>query len=104
MDLTSSYAFKTHSGMEMPSEIVTLFDRIQDAAYEVRTSLAPGYLEQVYQNALEHEFKLRGIKADREAPIKIPYKDCCVGEYRADFFVENKIIIELNHNRIKGSI
>lgn len=68
---------------------------IKDAAYQVRLHLAPGYLESVYQNALLVELNLRGLLAEKEAPIEVRYKDVVVGDFRADILVEKRIIIEL---------
>lgn len=68
---------------------------IKDAAYQVRLALAPGYLESVYQNALIHELRLRGLSVEKEFPITVTYKGVTVGDFRADILVENKVIIEL---------
>lgn len=68
---------------------------IQDAAYEVRLNLAPGFLESVYKNALIIELKERGLKAESEVPIPVRYKNHIVGDYRADILVNDTIIIEL---------
>lgn len=68
---------------------------IQDAAYEVRLNLAPGFLESVYKNALIIELQERGLKAESEVPIPVRYKNHIVGDYRADILVNDTIIIEL---------
>ena len=63
---------------------------------EVHTELGPGFLEQVYQEALEYEFKKAGIPYKREAHLKIKYKDISLNkDYIADFICYDKIIIEL---------
>ena len=55
-----------------------------------------GFLERVYQDALEYEFRERGIPYEREKKIQIMYKGKPLGEpYRADFVCYGKIIIEL---------
>lgn len=76
-------------------DIEKLLKTIQDAAYEVRVNLCSGYLESVYQNALVTELELRGIKAEKEVYIPVFYKGKCVGEFRADLLVDNKVIVEL---------
>ncbi len=76
-----------------------LLQEIKDAAYEVRKELAPGYLESVYQNALIYELQLRGILAEKEVPIPVFYKKHLVGDFRADIFVDKRVIIELKANR-----
>ena len=77
---------------------------IQDAAYEVRKSLSAGYLESVYQNALVFELRLRGLKAEPEAPINVKYKGLLVGIFRADILVEECVIIELKAVRELTSV
>ena len=55
-----------------------------------------GFLERVYKDALEYEFRERGIPYEREKNIQIMYKGKPLGEpYRADFVCYGKIIIEL---------
>jgi GxxExxY protein len=68
---------------------------INGAIFEVNKVLGPGFLEKVYENALLSELKSIGLKAVSQAPIKVSYKDEIVGEYFADIFVENKVIVEL---------
>ena len=68
---------------------------IRQSAYEVRLSLAPGYLESVYSNALIFELQERGLNVQKELPIHVTYKNVVVGEFRADIVVEDAVIIEL---------
>ncbi len=72
-----------------------LLQIIRDAAYQVRLSLAPGFLESVYRNALIFELRLRGLNVEKEAPIEVRYKGIVVGDFRADILVEKRIIVEL---------
>lgn len=72
-----------------------LIEQINEAAYEVRKNLTPGYLESVYRNALLFELRQRGLQAEDEAPIKVNYKGTAVGEFRCDILVNNAVIIEL---------
>jgi GxxExxY protein len=70
--------------------------QIIGAAMTVHKELGSGFLEAVYQEALEKEFQQRSIPYKREAPLKIYYKneplDKC---YIADFICYDKVIIEL---------
>lgn len=65
------------------------------AAMEVHRILGPGYLEAVYQAALAHELTLRGIRFEQFKRLPVTYKGILVGDYVADFVVEDKIILEI---------
>src|SRR5580698_5411071 len=65
------------------------------AAFEVHNVLGYGFLERVYQRAMQVELQLRGIKAELEPLIKVQFKGVIVGDYAADLFVADKIIVEL---------
>ena len=70
--------------------------KILGAAFAVHRELGCGFLERVYQDALEYELSARGIPYEREKNIQIMYKGKPLGEpYRADFVCYGKIIIEL---------
>ncbi|MCK4929444.1 MAG: GxxExxY protein [Methanosarcinales archaeon] len=72
-----------------------LSENIIGAAFEVSNVLGAGFLEKVYQNALNIELNLRGLKTQPQAPLKVHYKDELVGDYFADILVEDEIIIEI---------
>lgn len=72
-----------------------LTHEIIGAAFEVWKALGYGFLEKVYENALAVELKLRGIDIQQQFGIDVDYKNVLVGQYAADLFAENKVIIEL---------
>lgn len=65
------------------------------AAYRVHNTLGSGFLEKVYQNSLGVELRSLGIAFEMEKPIKVYYEDELVGNYIADFVVEDKVILEI---------
>ncbi len=70
--------------------------KIVGAAQEVHKILGSGFLEKVYQEALEVEFRKRDIPFKREVNFKIEYKnELLKANYVADFVCYNKIIVEL---------
>ena len=70
--------------------------QIIGAAMEVHRILGPGFLEAVYQEALEIEFSLRGIPYESYKRLKIQYKERYLKQgYEADFLVFEKIIVEI---------
>ena len=70
--------------------------QILNACREVYKELGNGFLEPVYQEALEKEFQLRNIPYEREKKLTIIYKGQRLNkEYFADFYCFNNIIVEL---------
>ena len=65
------------------------------AAMEVHNILGSGFLEAVYQVALEKELKLRKIPFEHKVKLPISYKGELIGEYEADLVVDGKIVVEL---------
>jgi GxxExxY protein len=65
------------------------------AAIEVHSHLGPGYLESVYEEALEVELALRGIPFQRQREINVLYKGRQVGLARLDFLIDECLILEL---------
>lgn len=62
----------------------------------VHSELGCGFLEKVYQEALECEFTAKGIPFKREVNLKIYYKGTPLQQdYIADFVCYDKIIVEL---------
>ncbi len=64
-------------------------------AMEVHKILGGGFLESVYQSALSHEFSLRQIPFAEQVRLPVYYKQQCVGDFIADFMVEDKVIVEI---------
>lgn len=69
--------------------------RIIGCAMRVHSELGNGFQEVIYQRALEIEMHLEGLKFVREMEMPIYYKGNHIGTRRVDFFVENKIMVEL---------
>lgn len=62
---------------------------------EVHNQLGPGFLEIVYKDALEYEFRKAGIPYEREKEYVVDYKDIILPhKFYADFIVMDKIILE----------
>ncbi|MFA9388778.1 MAG: GxxExxY protein [Prolixibacteraceae bacterium] len=63
---------------------------------EVHNYLGPGFLEIVYKDALEYEFRLAGIPFEREKEYAVNYKETVLPhKFHADFIVYDKIILEV---------
>lgn len=69
---------------------------IMRLCYEVHNNLGPGFLEIVYKDALEYEFKKAGIPFEKEKKYDVHYKDIKLAHnFYADFVVFDKIILEV---------
>jgi len=62
---------------------------------KVHTILGNGFQEVIYQRCLDIELKSAGLKASREIKQSIYYEGRNVGTRRADFVIENKLVVEL---------
>ncbi len=81
------------SQTEFPSKEIT--QRIISCALEVHSTFGPGLLESVYEEALAHEFTLRGVRYSRQKEIILKYKGKDVGKHRVDYLVEDEVVVEL---------
>ena len=69
--------------------------KVIGAAMEAHRILGPGFLEAVYQGALERELNLRAIPFERKMKLPVIYKDVVIGDYEADLVIDKKFIVEL---------
>ncbi len=79
--------------MKLKHEDIT--EAIIGAAFEVYNQLGYGFLEKVYQKAMQVELIRQGHSVETEHPITVKYKGVTVGEYFADLFVDSRVIVEL---------
>ena len=63
---------------------------------EVHNNLGPGFIETVYKDAIEYEFKLTGVPFEREKVYEISYKGIILPhKFYADFVANDSIILEI---------
>jgi GxxExxY protein len=78
----------------MEDELLT--EAIIGCAFKVHNTLGHGFfLEKVYENALRIELIKRGLKVKQQEPIKVYYDGQVIGEFYADLWVEDRVIVEL---------
>ncbi|MBQ3630422.1 MAG: GxxExxY protein [Prevotella sp.] len=70
-------------------------NKILRAYFNVIDTLAYGYAEEVYENALCIEFDEMGIPYERQKLLNVNYKGHLIGTFKPDIIVDGKIIIEL---------
>jgi GxxExxY protein len=68
--------------------------KIIGCAMKVHNTLGPGFLEVIYQRCFAIEMEKAGLTFAREQEHIIYYEGVEVGTRRADFVVENKVVVE----------
>ena len=69
--------------------------KVIGCAMQVHNTLGNGFQEVIYQRCLAIELEKAGINFEREVDQKIYYQNIEVGTRRADFVIENKLVVEL---------
>ncbi len=72
-----------------------LTHKIIGCAMQVHRTLGNGFQEVIYQRALAIELDHEGIDFEREKVMPIFYRDIEIGTRRVDFFIDNKIMVEI---------
>jgi len=74
-------------------------EQIIGCAYTVYNKMGFGFLESVYENCILIELAKANLEAKAQMPVAVFYEGHTVGEFAADLFVENTVIIELKSVR-----
>jgi len=72
-----------------------LTSEINSAAIAVHKEIGPGFLENIYEEALCVEFDRRKIAYERQLPVRVRYQGIPVGLYRLDLVVDKKVVVEV---------
>ncbi len=73
-------------------------EKIIGVAFDVHREFGYGFLERVYQRALQVELIRRGAKAEIEKRSQVRYQGNVVGDYDSDLIVDGCVIVELKVN------
>lgn len=81
----------------MPDKVIyrELSYKVMQAVFEVHNTLGPGFVENLYEEALAYELELREILFERQKEVTVHYKGRVVGTHRLDLVVDSKIVLEL---------
>jgi GxxExxY protein len=80
-----------HSG-----DIFTLCDAIRETSFEIHKYLRHGLKEQIYENALAHRLRKKGINVEQQPVVKIFDEDgTFLGLLKIDLLIENRLICEI---------
>ena len=69
--------------------------KVNGCAMKVHNTLGNGFQEVIYQRCLAIELSRIGLIFAREVEQTIFYEDIEVGVRRADFIIENQVVVEL---------
>ena len=72
-----------------------LTHKIIGSAMNVHSTLGNGFQEVIYQRALAIEMQYSGLSFEREKEMAVLYRGEQIGTRRVDFFVENRVMVEL---------
>jgi len=61
----------------------------------VHRALGPGYLENIYEEAMAIELELLGVPFERQHAFSVSYRDHEIGLSRLDFWVDGQVVVEL---------
>lgn len=77
-------------------DINKVCDVVRETSYSIHQHLRHGYLEKIYENALVHRLSMQGLQVEQQVPFSVKDEDDYVlGEYFADLFIENILLVEL---------
>ena len=80
----------------MKKDIKQLCDLIRETGFSIHRFLRYGHLEKIYENALVHRLRKKGLDIRQQHPIKVHDEDGTIlGDYFADIFAENQLIVEI---------
>src|SRR6185503_5065622 len=74
-------------------EINSLTQTIIGCAYKVHNALGAGFQEKVYENALRIELEKLGLTIKQQEPINVSYQGQNVGDYVADLWVDDRVVV-----------
>lgn len=87
-------------GLKASLPINDLAEQVIGCAYAVSNTLGAGFLEKVYENALALELRAAGYHVIQQHSVNVLYRAEVVGDYVADLFVDQRLIIEIK--TVKG--
>ncbi|MEK6551643.1 MAG: GxxExxY protein [Pseudomonadota bacterium] len=84
--------------------INAISERVIGCAQRISNTLGCGFLERVYENAMTHELRKAGLKAEQQIRFPVVYDGVNLGEYVADLVVEDMVIVETKAVKVLDDI
>jgi len=85
----------TQDGQDKRMKHEAITQAVIGCAFEVINELGAGFLESVYEKAMFLALRQKGLSVVSQYPIKVRFRGECVGDFFADLFVAEKVIVEL---------
>jgi GxxExxY protein len=77
-----------------------LCDIVRETSFAIHRYHRNGHVEKIYENALAHRLRKQGLEVQQQHPLTVYDEDgTLLGEFFADLFVENRLIVELKAAR-----
>ena len=86
---------KENRKIEPTQKLDSIVHRVIGAAIQVHRFLGPGFLENLYEEALCIELNESKIKFVRQIAMQVTYRGHVVGQSRLDLLIEKELIVEL---------
>jgi GxxExxY protein len=80
---------------DLPADLEDLVRETIDSCFEVHVGLGPDWLEGVYVRAVSLELSARKIPFETEKLIPIDYRGTLLRHHRLDFFIDQRLVLEL---------
>jgi len=81
-------------------DIFRLCNIIRETSFEIHNFLRTGHREQIYENALAHRLRKKGINVEQQREVKVFDEDgTLLGDLKADLLIENQLICEIKSVR-----
>jgi GxxExxY protein len=78
------------------NHINQLCDIVRETSFAIHRYHRHGHIEKIYENALVHRLRKLGIDVKQQHPLHVFDEDgTLLGEFHADLFIENQLIVEL---------
>jgi GxxExxY protein len=72
-----------------------LTGKILEACFEVSNELGAGFIESVYEKALQVALLQKGVAVERQIPLHVSFRGVMVGDFTADMIIEGRVLLEL---------
>jgi GxxExxY protein len=77
-------------------EILTLCNIIRQTSFEIHQYLRAGHRELIYENALAHRLRKKGIAVEQQQKVKVFDEDgTLLGFFKTDLMIDDRLICEI---------